>query len=80
MKNSINWSNSYMLSIQLDEMLTARYPDMISLFRVEVQKTTTVSLFNVLQSIDSLSIYYSIDDALKPIVTDEHLQSYNTGN
>lgn len=36
MNSGEDWNNSYLLTVQLDDVLTTRYPEMHSMFSVEI--------------------------------------------
>lgn len=38
MNSGEDWNNSYLLTIQLDDVLASRYPNMQSMFSVEIQQ------------------------------------------
>lgn len=39
MNSGKDWNNSYLLTVQLEEVLNTRYPEMASMFSVQIEAT-----------------------------------------
>lgn len=77
-ETSDKWMNSYCLTVDFDDHLTAHFPEMSSHFNVNVSATSSSSTAKrVLDGIDKLTLNYNVVSHLSNIITEESLQSYN---
>ena len=56
-QSKVSWNNHYLLTVQLNDAISSRYPDMSCLFSVEV-KPTKCETNEVLEAIDRLVLNY----------------------
>lgn len=70
--------NSYCLTVDFDDHLTSHYPEMSSLFNVNVSIiSSTHTTKKVIDGIDKLTLNYNIVNQLSNIITETSLESYN---
>lgn len=73
-----NWNNSYLLTVQLNEILASKYPDVNSLFSIQL-KSVNCGEKEPLDAIKDIVINYSVRDSLRDIIHDKSLKKYNSG-
>ena len=71
-----DWNNSYLLTVQLDDVLTARYPSMHSLFSVQIMATDS-HVKETLGAIADITINYAVRDSVCDVIHDRALTKYN---
>lgn len=66
-----NWTNPYLLTIQLNDILASRFTDMTSLFTVEIVSDYKSDPTTVLDAIDKLRILYNPSNDLSNMINEE---------
>lgn len=73
-----NWNNPYLLTVQLNEILTSKYPDVHSLFSVQLKSVNSHEKHS-LDAIKDIIITYSVPDSLRDVIHEKSLRKYNAG-
>lgn len=76
-ENGDNWNNPFLLTVQLNGVLSAKFFNMNSLFTMQVE-TRKYHPKNVLNIIAGLSIHYA-NNNFSNIISKQNLNDYNTG-
>lgn len=71
-----NWNNSYLLTVQLDNILTTKYPEMHSLFSIQLTATDS-HVKPYLKAINDITINYVVRDSIRDVIHDKCLAKYN---
>lgn len=70
--------NSYCLTVDFDDHLTSHYPEMSSLFNLNVSTiSSSCTAKRVLDGIDKLTLNYNVVSHLSNVITETTLKSYN---
>lgn len=72
-----NWANPFLLSVQLDDIMSSKFPELSSLFRVEIQSTFRSITPKVTEAVDEITIGYNINKELLYVITEKSLEEYN---
>ncbi|XP_055546235.1 gamma-tubulin complex component 5 isoform X2 [Wyeomyia smithii] len=73
-----SWANPYLLTIQLNDILSSRFTDMTSLFTIEiVSEYKSESTTAVLDAIDQIRVLYNPSNDLSNMINDKTMESYN---
>lgn len=73
-----NWNNSYLLTVQLNDILASKYPDINSLFSIQL-KSVNCAEKQSLDAIKDIVVNYSVRDSLRDIIHEKSLRKYNSG-
>uniref|UniRef100_A0A1A9WVA5 Gamma-tubulin complex component n=1 Tax=Glossina brevipalpis TaxID=37001 RepID=A0A1A9WVA5_9MUSC len=76
-ESGVHWANPSLLTMQLDDNISVRFPEMSSLFRVEIVSDFRCQTTKVAEAVDGLMITYNFSRELKLIVNDEDIEAYN---
>lgn len=76
MNSGEDWNNSYHLTVQLDDILNTRYPDMHSMFSVSISATDS-HIKATLSAITDITINYTVPDSIRDVIHDQALTKYN---
>lgn len=68
------WNNSYFLSCILEEILSQQWPDSSSYWSIIVQD---VSTHQVVQAVDSITLYYATGWPINIVLNEDILTKYN---
>lgn len=73
-----NWNNPYLLTVQLNDILASKYPEINSLFGIQL-KSMNCGEKQPLDAIKDIVVNYLIQDSLKDIIHEKSLRKYNSG-
>lgn len=76
MNTGEDWNNSYLLTVQLDDVLGARYPNMHSMFSVQITAPDS-HVKETLSAINDITINYSVRDSVRDVIHERALTKYN---
>uniref|UniRef100_A0A034VHP5 Gamma-tubulin complex component n=1 Tax=Bactrocera dorsalis TaxID=27457 RepID=A0A034VHP5_BACDO len=71
------WANAFSLTSQLDDIISAKFPDMSSLFRIEICSTFGSRTTRVHEAVAELSLSYNLSTELAHMITPTDLEAYN---
>lgn len=71
-----NWNNSYLLTVQLQNILTTKYPEMHSLFSVQLI-ASDCHLKPYLKAINDITINYTVRHSIRDVIHSKSLAKYN---
>lgn len=71
-----NWNNSYLLTVQLQNILTTKYPEMHSLFSVQLTASDS-HIKPYLKAINDIVINYAVRDTIRDVIHEKSLLKYN---
>lgn len=74
--NVLSWNNEYLLTDQLNGLLCSKYPDMSSLFTVQVSARPYIER-NVLDALKNVSLHYAVPACQRDIISDATMRRYN---
>lgn len=70
---------SYCLTVDFDDHLTSHYPEMSSLFNINVSiNPSTFKSLKVLDAIDKITLNYNVVNHLYNVITETALENYNS--
>lgn len=76
MNSGEDWNNSYLLTVQLDDILSTRYPEMHSMFSVSISAPDS-HIKETLSAINDITINYSVRDSIRDVIHESALTKYN---
>ncbi|XP_055389842.1 gamma-tubulin complex component 5 [Condylostylus longicornis] len=76
-ENEKLWANPFTLTVQLDDILTAKFPELSLLFKVDINSAFKCKTTKVIDAVDEIIIAYNVRKELKNIITDEIMKYYN---
>ncbi|XP_065364468.1 gamma-tubulin complex component 5 [Calliphora vicina] len=71
------WANPSLLTMQLDDIICAKYPEMSSLFRLEINSVFRCQTTKVVEAVEEIVVTYNLSRELAHIISAEDIQSYN---
>ncbi|XP_031634279.1 gamma-tubulin complex component 5-like isoform X2 [Contarinia nasturtii] len=71
-----DWNNSYLLTVRLDDVLSSRYPEIHSMFSVQITATDS-HIKETLSAIADITINYLVRDSVRDVIHDRALTKYN---
>lgn len=72
-----DWANAFLLTSQLDDIICAKFPDMSSLFRIEIHSSFRTHTVRVHDAVAILSLSYNLSTELAHMITPADLDAYN---
>ncbi|XP_055909744.1 gamma-tubulin complex component 5 [Eupeodes corollae] len=72
-----SWANPFLLSVQLDDIMCSKFPELSSLFRVDIKSTFRSITPKVTEAVDEITIGYNISKELLHVITEKSLEEYN---
>uniref|UniRef100_A0A1B0G349 Gamma-tubulin complex component n=1 Tax=Glossina morsitans morsitans TaxID=37546 RepID=A0A1B0G349_GLOMM len=76
-ESGLPWANPSLLTMQLDDIISTRFPEMSSLFRVELISMFNYQTTKVSEAVDELMVTYNFSRELKLIINGEDIEAYN---
>lgn len=76
MNDGENWNNSYLLTVQLDNILTTKYPEMHSMFSIQLTANDSHAK-TYLNAIKDITINYVVRDCIRDVIHEKCLSKYN---
>ncbi|XP_067640185.1 gamma-tubulin complex component 5 [Eurosta solidaginis] len=71
------WANAFLLSTQLDDIICAKFLDMSSLFRIDINSAFRCKTVKVYEAVDELSLSYNLSTELGHMIKEQDLDAYN---
>ncbi|XP_055841421.1 gamma-tubulin complex component 5 [Episyrphus balteatus] len=72
-----SWANPFLLTVQLDDIMCSKFPELSSLFRVDIQSAFRSITPKVTEAVDEITIGYNISKELRYVITEKSLEEYN---
>ncbi|XP_017489362.1 PREDICTED: gamma-tubulin complex component 5 [Rhagoletis zephyria] len=71
------WANAFLLTTQLDDIISTKFSDMSSLFRIEINSAFRCQTVKVYEAVDELALSYNLSTELAHMIKQEDLEAYN---
>ncbi|KAM7346720.1 gamma-tubulin complex component 5 [Cochliomyia hominivorax] len=71
------WANPSLLTMQLDDIICAKFPEMSSLFRLEINSVFRCQTTKVVEAVEEIIVTYNLSRELAHIISPEDIKSYN---
>ncbi|XP_061386084.1 gamma-tubulin complex component 5 [Musca vetustissima] len=72
-----SWANRSLLTMQLDDIICSKYPDMSLLFCLEVNSAFRCQTTKVIEAVEELIVTYNFTRELSHIISPEDIKAYN---
>ncbi|XP_037809588.1 gamma-tubulin complex component 5 [Lucilia sericata] len=76
-ESGVTWANPSILTMQLDGIICAKFPEMSSLFRLEINAEFRCETTKVVDCVEEIIVTYNLSRELAYIISNEDIQSYN---
>ncbi|XP_075159204.1 gamma-tubulin complex component 5 [Haematobia irritans] len=72
-----SWANRSLLTMQLDDIICSKFPDMSMLFCMEVNSAYRCQTTKVVEAVEELVVSYNLSRELAHIISSDDIKAYN---